>query len=131
MSDCCDNCKEGKVCCSILDAAHDHDHDHSPSGGARGSRGSNARTRRMSEAKPRSNPITSPVVDAVAIEQLAHAQVAAAARSSALAARSNPAPSGQVLTPTQRAWAVRIAAVAAIGGGIALGYYGLRRAGKI
>jgi hypothetical protein len=133
MADCCDNCRQGKVCCSILDKqGHDHDHSHpAPSAAPSRSRGGSPRTRRMAEAvPPRQNPDTSPVIDMVAAKELHAEQTAAAARSSALA-RPNPAPSGMVLSPEQKKWAIRIAAGAAIIGGAALGYYGLKRAGKI
>ena len=131
MADCCDNCRQGKVCCSILDKQN-HDHSHpAPSAAPSRSRGGSPRTRRMGEAvPPRQNPDTSPVIDMIAAKELYAEQTAAAARSSALA-RPNPSPSGAALSPDQKKWAIRLAAGAAIIGGAALGYYGLKRAGRI
>lgn len=115
-ADCCDNCKEGKVCCSV--------EEHSHSTPAR-QRGGNPRTRR---ARFVSNPTVDvgPLADALRSEQ-----VAASARvDSSMAIRENP--SGQV-TETEQARAqqrkmlLQAAGVVAIGGGLVLGYMAWKR----
>lgn len=129
MADCCDNCREGKVCCSILDKQkHDHDHDHEPAS----VRGSNPRTRR---SRGRVLKATMPVIDSGApAAALAAEQLAASARVATSAGmarvRHNPAPvspSGLAVSDEQKRWLVRGAGVAAIVAGVALGVAGWKR----
>jgi hypothetical protein len=122
-ADCCDNCKEGKVCCSV--------EEHSHSTPAR-QRGGNPRTRRTRFV---SNPTVDvgPLADALRSEQIA----ASARVDSSMAVRENPSGQGtetvqdgqQGLTRAQqqRKMLLQAAGVVAIGGGLVLGYMAWKR----